>query len=167
MLVESGDVMPDSWQENMQLKPLPPHCYMRSLEEGRHESKNEWAVLHVGRHYLCHGEDRPCEMLSTTMLCSEAMRRMSDNRRFQIVCVPTDRWDDVAVDLSTKNAARQVRNFDKHCREHKVDPKVVFAHANRYKEIVLDRRGLRLKGNEGVEVFELSFKEVQELKESL
>ena len=143
-----------SWRATTTLRPKPPRHYIHSLEEGL--GIEEWTYLHIGRHWACHGPNSPCEMVSTTVLLSEAMRRLDEDRVLQAICVPEFRWSQVACDVSRPSSfSTDMEKLETHCATHKMKPASVWEHALTYREVVLDRRVLRDHPTEFI-VLELS-----------
>ena len=121
----------------------PPHHYIYSLEEGMQNSAVEWACLHVGRHHSCHWPGHNCEMLSTSIICSEAIRRLSPDRCLQVICIQEDRWDSGCVDFSSRESMAQYSSLEKHLKHHKIKRANLEAWGCRFREVVLDVRAVR------------------------
>ena len=124
-------------------KAAPPHHYIHTLEGGMSESMVEWACLHVGRHHFCHWDGHPCEMLSTSILCFEALRRIDANRRFQVICIPEECWHSGLCDFSSRKAMTQYTRLEEHLYRHKIRKADFEQWACRFREVVIDRRALR------------------------
>jgi len=92
------------WRDVRSMTADPPYHYIHSLEEGAESSKLEWAAIHVGRHHSCHWPGHTCEMLSTSLLCSEAVQRLGDDRCLQVICIPQGCWDSGVVDISSRTS---------------------------------------------------------------
>ena len=131
------------WRDIKRMKADPPHHYIHSLEEGMQESAVEWACLHVGRNHSCHWEGHTCEMLSTSILCSEAIRRLSPDRGLQVICIQEDRWDSGCVDFSSRESMAQYSKLQQHLEHHKILRANLEAWGCRFREVVLDVRAIR------------------------
>ena len=105
----------------------------------------EWACLHVGRHHSCHWPGHTCEMLSTSIICSEAIRRLTPDRCFQVICIQEDRWDSGCVDFSSRESMAQYSSLDKHLEHHKIQRTSLEAWGCQFREVVLDVRAVRAK----------------------
>ena len=107
------------------------------------ESAVEWACLHVGRNHSCHWEGHCCEMLSTSIVCSEAIRRLSPDRGLQVICIPEDCWGFGLVDFSTRERMAQYPKLEQHLKHHKIQRADLEAWGCRFREVVLDVRAIR------------------------
>ena len=132
-----------SWADIKAMTADPPHHYIYSLEEGMQNSAVEWACLHVGRHHSCHWPGHNCEMLSTSIICSEAIRRLSPDRCLQVICIQEDRWDSGCVDFSSRESMAQYSSLEKHLKHHKIQRANLEAWGCRFREVVLDVRAIR------------------------
>ena len=154
-----------NWRETLSTRHInKPHHYIHSLEEGGERSRNEMACLHIARHWACHAPGRPCEMLSTTVLITEALRRLSPDRQLQAILVPTRSWDIIACDFSTLANITAIPDFHRHCERHKMAPDTIFEHGLLYREIVLDKRVLR-KCNDDIHCILIPPREADLMKE--
>ena len=128
-------------------KAAPPHHYIHTLEGGMSESMVEWACLHVGRHHFCHWDGHPCEMVSTSILCFEALQRMDANRHFQAICIPAESWHSGTglCDLSSRQAMAQYPCLDEHLYRHRIRKTDLQKWALCFREVVIDRRALRAR----------------------
>ena len=132
-----------SWADIKAMTADPPHHYIYSLEEGMQNSAVEWACLHVGRHHSCHWPGHNCEMLSTSIICSEAIRRLSPDRCLQVICIQEDRWDSGCVDFSSRESMAQYSSLEDHLKHHKIRRENLEAWGCRFREVVLDVRAVR------------------------
>ena len=71
----------NSWSQIKTFDVPPPHMDLQTVDDGREASMVEWACCHIGKHYLCHGQGHGCQMLSTSVLMTEAIRRMTNERQ--------------------------------------------------------------------------------------
>ena len=133
----------------------PPHLYLHSLEGGMERSKVEWACIHVARHRRCHGNGHKCEMLSTTIMCMEAIRRLDRHRCLQVICIPEEYWDFAVVDFSSRERMDEYPFLAEHLRRHNIWRSTLYNHAARYREVVIDMRAVRSKRFEPM-IFEFS-----------
>lgn len=129
-----------TWEQMLADRPGPPRHYIHDLEKGATTSKAELAVLHVGRHHACHWKGHTCEVLSTSCLCSEALRRLRPDWVMQVIFVPMTQWDDVATDLSTPKAVEQISDLPRFCKVHRVDFDAVTGLSYLLREVCLDKR---------------------------
>ena len=155
------------WPEIKSMTADPPHHYLHSLEEGAESSKLEWACLHVGRHHSCHWPGHTCEMLSTSLLCSEAVRRLGPDRCLQVICVPPGCWDSGVVDLSCRASMdRYGARLAEHLRIHKIKARTLEDFAFTFREVVVDLRAVRAgRLHEWAAEFEHDSPLVQDLKQ--
>ena len=131
-----------------------------------HFTKLEWAAIHVGRHHSCHWPGHTCEMLSTSLLCSEAVRRLGDDRCLQVICIPQDCWDSGVVDFSSRTSMENYGvRLAEHLDRHNISPRTLKAWALRFREVVVDMRAVRAgRLHEHIIEFEPDTQTVQELK---
>ena len=132
-----------NWPDIKRMKANPPYHYIHSLEEGMKASAVEWSCLHVGRNHSCHWEGHCCEMLSTSIICSEAIRRLSPDRGLQVICIQEDCWDSGCVDFSTRESMAQYPKLEQHLKHHKIQRADLEAWGCRFREVVLDVRAIR------------------------
>ena len=123
----------------------PPYHYLHSLEGGLESSKVEWACLHVGRHRSCHWPGHTCEMLSTTIMCIEAIGRLGCDRRLQVICIPVEYWDYAVVDFSSPECMDEYPHLAEHLWQHKIKRETLNSYAARFREVVIDLRAVRSK----------------------
>ena len=150
-----------SWQQTTDVAPIRPHHYLHSLESGN--SILEEAVLHVGRHWACHGNG-PCNVVSTSLFFFEAIRRLDDDCCLQIVCVPRDSLQSIACDLSFGDSFNEKAAHDMAlcCVRHKVPMTTVRGYGLRFKEVCLSRR--RLRDTPGIIAIEISAESCKDLR---
>ena len=132
-----------NWPDIKMMKANPPYHYLHSLEEGMKASAVEWSCLHVGRNHSCHWEGHCCEMLSTSIICSEAIRRLSPDRCLQVICIPEECWESGCVDFSSREGFARYSDLEKHLGHHKIKRADLEAWGCRYREVVLDCRAMR------------------------
>ena len=142
------------WKETKNCDAPPPHMYLQTIADGREASMVEWACCHIGKHNLCHGQGQGCQMISTSVLMSEAIRRMTDEWWLQIICIPSQNWHSCTVDMSNKEAMDNQSNIDKHLRAHGIGRDDIEGFAFRFREVVIDRRAVK-DGSLDELVFEL------------
>ena len=130
------------WHDVKNHEADPPHHYIHTLKCGMIESMVEWACLHVGRHHSCHWEGHPCEMLSTTILCFEALRRIDANKRFHVIAIPEDCWHWLC-DFSSKEKMTHYTRLEEHLDQHNIRKADFESWACRFREVVIDRRAMR------------------------
>ena len=122
----------------------PPVHYIHSLEGGAESSMLEWAAIHVGRHWSCHWPGHKCEMLSTSLLCSEAVRRLRNDRWLQVICIPQNCWDRGVVDFSSRASLENYGSvLADHLDRHRIRTPTFESWALRFREVVIDMRALR------------------------
>jgi hypothetical protein len=129
-----------SWQETLDVESRPPHHYLQSLESG--DTKLEEAVLHIGRHWACHG-NAPCNVVSTSKLFAEAMRRLSDGFFLHVVCVPLSSVQSIASDMSSVDSFNEGTEMEECCLRHKVPMDTVQGFGVSFKEVCLSRHLLK------------------------
>ena len=136
-----------SWGHNEEMIADPPVLYVHSLEGGAESSMLELAAIHAGRPWCCHFFGRKCEMLSTSLLCSEAVRRLgkSGNTLYlQVICIPQDCWGAGVVDFSSRASLdRYGSELPGHLDRHRINKKVFEELTLRVREVVIDLRAMR------------------------
>ena len=132
-----------TWVATSTMTADPPHVYLHSLEGGLEWSKIEWACLHVARHRRCHGFGHKCEMLSTTIMCTEAIRRLDRHRCLQAICIPNEYWDYAVVDFSSPERIDEYPFLAEHMWRHNIRRSRLYNLAARYREVILDMRAVR------------------------
>ena len=125
-----------SWAEE---KLGPPRNYIDSLEEGT--KVHQLACGHVGRYWSCHADGHPCSCLSTSILASEALKRLEADMTLQIIFVPVHVWERVATDLSSPEAVGRIP-ISRWCRAFSITPNDVTKYSYYFREVVLDKTQL-------------------------
>ena len=143
-----------SWSQIKTYHVPPPRMYLQTLCDGREASMVEWACCHIGKHHLCHGQGHGCPMLSTSVLITEAMRRMTEGRWLQVICIPSQKWHSCTVDLSNKESMDSQRDIDQHLKTHEITRVTLEGFAFRYQEVVIDLRAVKDGSLEEILVFE-------------
>ena len=135
------------WYDTEHHTAAPPCHVIHTLEGGMAESMLEWACLHIGRKASCHWDGHPCEMVSTSILCFEALQRMDANRHFQAICIPAESWHSGTglCDLSSRQAMAQYPCLDEHLYRHRIRKTDLQKWALCFREVVIDRRALRAR----------------------
>ena len=133
----------NSWRQLKKKYDPLPQMYLHTIEDGREASMVEWACCHIGKHDLCHGQGHGCQMLSTSVLMTEAIRRMTDERWLQIICIPSQKWHSCTVDMSNKESMDSQRDIDKHLRAHGIKRVSIEGFAFRFREVVIDMRAVK------------------------
>ena len=142
------------WKEIKICDTPPPAIDLQTIADGREASMVEWACCHIGKHNLCHWQVQGCHMISTSVLMTEAIRRMTDEWWLQIICIPSQNWHSCTVDMSNKEAMDNQSNIDKHLRAHGIGRDDIEGFAFRFREVVIDRRAVK-DGSLDELVFEL------------
>ena len=132
------------WRDVARMTADPPVHYIHSLEGGAESSMLEWAAIHVGKHWSCHGGGHKCEMLSTSLLCSEAVRRLGNDRYLQVICIPQRCWDAGVVDFSSRTSLEKYGSvLADHLDRHRIQTHTFESWALRFREVVIDMRAMR------------------------
>ena len=74
---------------------------------------------------------------------TEAIRRMTDERWLQIICIPSQNWHSCTVDVSNKEAMDSQRDIDTHLRAHRITRVNFEGFAFRFREVVIDMRAVK------------------------
>ena len=90
---------PNVWEHDVRGGSLWYPIPLLLLENG--QSLFELAVYHVGNAHQCHCRGHQCLMLSTSIFCCEALRRVSHEGFFHVICIPETAWGEYVCDLSS------------------------------------------------------------------
>ena len=72
-----------------------------------------------------------------------AVRRMTDERWLQIICIPSQKWHSCTVDMSNKESMDGQRDIDKHLRALGIKRVTIEGFAFRYRQVVIDLRAVK------------------------